>query len=322
MAAFGLRAVPPATAFARAFSTPQAKGLWAGLAAHAFLPLERPLTSAAALVLTLTGHAAGWPAARGGSQAITNALASYLMSLGGRVETGTRVTTLANLPAADAVFFDLAPRQVVAIAGDRMPDRYRRKLERYRHGMAAFKVDWALAGPVPWTSELARRAGTVHLGGTIAEIAASERDVYAGRLPERPFVLVGQQSVVDDTRAPAGQHTLWTYCHVPPGSTVDMTEAIAAQIERFAPGFRDLVLAKAVRSPAQLEAHNANLVGGDIAGGATAGRQLVIRPTARLDPYNVPGTNLYICSASTPPGGGTHGMCGYRAAQSALRRSR
>jgi phytoene dehydrogenase-like protein len=320
MAAFGLRALPPATWLARRFKTPQARGLLGGMAAHAFLPLERPLTSAAALLLTLTGHEAGWPAAKGGSQAIPDALASYLTSLGGSIETGRRVTSLADLPDAKAVLLDVAPRHAVAIAGDVMPARYRRRLERYRYGAGAFKVDWALSGPVPWTSEAARRAGTVHVGGTIDEVAAAERDVYAGRVPERPYMLVGQQSLVDSSRAPAGQHTLWSYCHVPHGCTVDMTAAMEAQLERFAPGFRDLVLAKSVRSPADLEAHNANCIGGDIAGGATDGLQLVIRPALRLDPYHVPGTNLWLCSASTPPGGGVHGMCGYHAAQSVLRR--
>jgi phytoene dehydrogenase-like protein len=203
-----------------------------------------------------------------------------------------------------------------------MPARFGRRLERYRYGAGAFKVDWALSGPVPWTAPAARLAPTVHLGGTIEEVAAAERDVYAGRHPDRPFMLVAQQSIVDDTRAPAGQHTLWAYCHVPNGSTVDMTDAMEAQLERFAPGFRDVVLAKATRSPAILEAHNPNLIGGDVAGGATDRLQLVLRPTARLDPYRVPGTNIWLCSASTPPGGGVHGMCGYHAAQSVLRRRR
>jgi len=321
MGAFGTRALLPATTLARRFKTPQVAGLWGGMAAHAFLPLERPVTSGAALLLTLSGYAGGgWPVAKGGSQSIADALGSYLRSLGGAIETGSRVTSLADLPDARAVFLDVSPRGAVGIAGDRMPSRYRTKLERYRFGAAAFKVDWALSGPVPWTSEAARRAGTVHLGGTLAEVAAAERDVYAGRVPERPFMLVGQQSIVDSTRAPAGQHTLWSYCHVPNGCDVDMTSAMEAQLERFAPGFRDLVIAKNVRTPADLEAHNANYVGGDIAGGATDGLQIVVRPALRRDPYRVPGTNIWLCSASTPPGGGVHGMCGYLAARSALRR--
>jgi len=232
------------------------------------------------------------------------------------------VTSAKELPAADAVLFDTGPRTTAAIMGAEMPDRYRRKLERYRYGAAAFKVDWALTGPVPWKSERARQAGTVHIGGTIEEVAAAERDVYEGRAPERPFILIGQQSLFDATRAPVGQHTLWGYCHVPNGCTVDMTERIEAQLERFAPGFRDLVIARNVRFPADIAAHNENCVGGDIAGGATNGLQLVMRPTARLDPYRIPGTNAWLCSASTPPGGGTHGMCGYNAATAVLRRHR
>ncbi|MBA3653765.1 MAG: NAD(P)/FAD-dependent oxidoreductase [Actinobacteria bacterium] len=320
MASFGLRALPPATLVARMFKTPQAAGLWGGIAAHAFLPLEHAVTSGAAALLGTTGHVAGWPVARGGSQAIADALASYLRSLGGTIETGSPVTSLADLPPALAVFLDVAPRNAVAIAGDRIPHRHRRKLNRYRYGEAAFKVDWALSGPVPWKNDAARRAGTVHVAGTIAEVATAERAVFEGRVPERPFMLVGQQSIVDDTRAPAGQHTLWSYCHVPNGCTVDMTDAMERQLERFAPGFRDLVLARSVKPPAAIEAGNANCIGGDIAGGATDKLQLVLRPALRYDPYRIPGTDLYLCSASTPPGGGVHGMCGYWAAQSALRR--
>jgi phytoene dehydrogenase-like protein len=322
MAGFGVRALPPSTLVAKRFKTPQGAGLLAGMAAHAFLPLEKPLTTAAALLLGTTGHIGGWAVPRGGSQSIADALASYLRSLGGTIETNSPVRSLAELPPAAAVLLDVAPRNAVAIAGDRMPPRFRRRLERYRYGSGVFKVDWALSGPVPWTNEEARHAPTVHLGGTIGEIATAERDVYAGRHPQRPFMLVGQQSLIDPTRAPAGQHTLWAYCHVPNGSTVDMTDAMEAQLERFAPGFRDLVLAKATRSPAEIEAHNANCIGGDIAGGATDGLQLVLRPVVRVDPYHVPGTNVWLCSSSTPPGGGVHGMCGYHAAQSVLRRRR
>jgi phytoene dehydrogenase-like protein len=320
MAAFGLRALPPATWTARRFRTPQAKALWAGMAAHAFLPLERPLTSAAALLLTLTGHEAGWPVAKGGSQAIADALASYLTSLGGRIETSTPVKALTDVPAARAVLFDTSPRAAVDIAGDRIPSRYRRKLERYRYGAGAFKVDWAMSGPMPWTSDACRRAGTVHVGGPFDEVALAEREVYAGRHPDKPYMLVGQQSLVDASRAPAGRHTLWAYCHVPNGSTVDMTDRMERQLDRFAPGWRDLVLARNVRTPADLEADNANYIGGDIAGGATDGLQLALRPAVRWDPYRIPSTNLWLCSASTPPGGGVHGMCGWLAARSALRR--
>jgi phytoene dehydrogenase-like protein len=319
MARFGLRALPPASLTARRFKTPQARGLWAGMAAHAFLPLEKPLTSAAAALLTLTGHEAGWPVAKGGSQAIPDALASYLRSLGGRIETSTPVKSLGDVPEARAILFDTSPRGAVDIAGDRMPARYRGKLERYRYGAGAFKVDWALSGPMPWTAEVCQRAGTVHIGGTFEEVARSERDVYEGRNPERPYMLVGQQSLVDPGRAPAGQHTLWAYCHVPNGSTFDMTERMEAQLDRFAPGWRDLVLARSVRTPADLEAYNANLIGGDVAGGATDGLQLALRPAVRYDPYRIPKTNMYLCSSSTPPGGGVHGMCGWLAAKSALR---
>ena len=319
MLKFGARALPPATLMARRFKTPQAAGLWAGMAAHAFLPLERPVTSGAALLLGTTGHIGGWAMPRGGSQALADALASYLRSLGGEIETGTTVDDVRDLDADRAVFLDVAPRHAARIGEAHIPARYRRKLEGYRYGAAAYKIDFALSGPVPWKSEAARRAGTVHLGGTIEEVAAGERDVAAGRAPERPFILVGQQSLVDDTRAPAGQHTLWTYCHVPNAWTGDMTDAMERQIERFAPGFRDLILAKSVKTPADIEAANANNIGGDIAGGATTGLQILFRPTVRVDPYRVPGTNLWLCSSSTPPGGGVHGMCGYWAAQSALR---
>ena len=320
MASFGVRALPPATITAKTFKTPQMRALWAGMAAHAFLPLEKAFTSAPGVLFCVTGHLAGWPVAKGGSQALVDALASYLKNLGGTIETSSPVKSLADIPDARVVMFDTSPRAVADISGDKVPSRYRRKLERYRYGAAAFKMDWALSGPMPWTSEPCRRAGTVHLGGTIEEVALSERETYAGRHPENPFMLVGQQSLVDNTRAPNGQHTLWAYCHVPNGSTVDMTDVMERQFDRFAPGWRDLVLARSVRTPKDLEAHNANLVGGDIAGGATDHLQLLFRPALRVDPYHVPGTNLYLCSASTPPGGGVHGMCGFLAARSALRR--
>jgi phytoene dehydrogenase-like protein len=319
-ARFGLSALRSASGLARArFRGAQAQALLAGNAAHSFRPLEATATASFGLVLLMLGHAVGWPAAVGGSQAIADAMASLLRSLGGEIETDRTVRSLDELSDARAVLFDLTPRQVLAIAGEALPLRYRRALARFRYGPGAFKVDYALDGPVPWRAPDCRRAGTVHLGGTLAEIAASEADVAAGRHPQRPYVLVAQQSLFDETRAPAGAHTLWAYCHVPNGSTVDMTAAIEDQIERAAPGFRELVRARHVAGPAALEAHDANYVGGDINGGAADLRQLFARPALRLDPYATPNPRLFLCSASTPPGGGVHGMCGAYAARSALR---
>jgi phytoene dehydrogenase-like protein len=319
LARFGLPALAPANWLGRRwFDGDEARALFAGSAAHAFLPLSHPMTASFGLVLLASAHAVGWPVAVGGSQRIADALVAELHAHGGHVETGRRVASLAELPASRAVLFDLSPRQVAAIAGDRLPVRYRRRLERFRHGPAAFKVDYALDGPVPWTNEHCRRAGTVHVGGSADEVARGEADVAAGRHADRPFVLVAQQSLVDPSRAPAGKHTLWAYCHVPNGSTVDMTDAVDAQIERFAPGFRDLVLARHVAGPAWFEAHNAAFIGGDIAGGANDGLQLLFRPVIGR-PYRTPDPSLFLCSASTPPGGGVHGMCGYHAAQTALR---
>ncbi|MEN3314561.1 MAG: hypothetical protein V7605_795 [Acidimicrobiaceae bacterium] len=322
LAGFGMRAVlPAATVARRSFEGDPARGLFAGLAGHANLDLGAPLTSSFGVTLAASAHAVGWPAARGGSQRIADALVSYLRSLGGEVITGHRVSSLADVPAARAVLFDLTPRQVLAIAGDRLPTRYRRRLERFRYGAGSFKVDYALDGPVPWTAPGCARAGTVHLGGTIDEVVASEGAVARGRHPERPYVLCAQTSVFDPSRAPEGHHTFWAYCHVPHGSTVDMTQAIEDQIERFAPGFRDRVLARHAMFPADLEAHNANQVGGDVAGGSHGGMQLVARPVLAGDPYALPveGMAAYLCSSSTPPGAGVHGMCGWWAAQSALR---
>jgi phytoene dehydrogenase-like protein len=322
MARFGLRALWPSTTFARRmFSTEQARGAFAGVAAHAILPLSAPATASVGIVFCASAHARGWPAARGGSQRIADALTSLVRSHGGDVVTGQRVATMADVPPASAVLFDTSPRAMADIAGDRLPSRYVRRLRRYRHGPGSFKIDYALDGPVPWKADECRRAGTVHLGGTLDEVAASELAVHQGRHPERPYVLVAQQSLFDETRAPEGKHTLWAYCHVPPGSTVDMTDAIEDQIERFAPGFRDLVLARHVMFPADLESHNANYIGGDIAGGSSGGLQILFRPTVSSDPYATPTDGLYLCSASTPPGGGVHGMCGYWAAQSALKRT-
>ncbi len=315
---FGLAALPPATLLGRRwFDEEPARALFAGSAAHAFLPLEHVLTSSFALLLLASAHAGGWPVAEGGSQRIADALASLLVSLGGTIETGRRVASMGDLPPADAVLFDLPPRAVARIGGERFPSRYRRRLERFRPGPGAFKIDYALDGPVPWRNEDCRRAGTVHVGGTAAEVALAERAVASGQHPDRPFVLVAQQSIVDPSRAPAGKHTLWAYCHVPNGSTVDMTEAIESQIERFAPGFRDLVLARHVATPAWFQEHNASYLGGDIAGGAHDGLQLVFRPVIGR-PYRTPDPTLFICSASTPPGGGVHGMCGLHAAEVAL----
>ena len=321
MARFGLRAVRPARRLAEGrFKEERARALFAGLAAHSFLPLERPLSAAFALVLGTTGHAIGWPLPKGGSQQISNALASYLRSLGGEIETGRNVKSMDELEPAKAVLFDVTPRQLVGIAGDRLPSGYRRKLEGYRYGPGVFKLDLALDGPIPWTAQECARAGTVHLGGTMAEISASEAAVWKGEHSERPYVLVAQQSLFDSSRAPDGKHTAWAYCHVPNGSTFDMTDRIESQIERFAPGFRDRVLARSVMSPRGLEEHNPNCIGGDINGGIQDLRQLFTRPTLSLVPYSTPAKGIYICSSSTPPGGGVHGMCGYHAARAALRR--
>ncbi len=325
LARFGVRALLPAATLARRlFSGDAARGLFAGLAAHAILDLGSPLTSSFGLTFAASAHTVGWPAARGGSQLIADALVSYLATLGGEVVTGHRVSSLADIPSARAVLFDLTPRQVVAIAGDRLPAGYRRRLGRYRYGPGSFKLDYALDGPVPWKALGCARAAAVHLGGTLDEVAAAEHDVARGRHPERPYVICAQPSLFDDSRAPGAKHTFWAYCHVPHGSTVDMTQAVEDQIERFAPGFRDRVLARHVMFPADLERHNANEVGGDVAGGSHDGLQVLARPVLAVDPYAVPieGMSAYLCSSSTPPGAGVHGMCGWWAAQSALRHLR
>jgi phytoene dehydrogenase-like protein len=322
LARFGLRALRPARGLAEgSFKGTRARALFAGLAAHSMLPLERWGTAAFALVLAVTGHVVGWPVPRGGAQKIADALASYLRSLGGEIVTGARVETVDELPPSRAVLCDVTPRQLLKIAGHRLPASYRRALLRYRYGVAAYKVDWALDGPVPWRAPTCARAATVHLGGTLEEIAEAERQTWGGEHPDRPFVLLAQPSLFDPTRAPEGRHTLWAYCHVPNGSGVDMTERIENQIERFAPGFRDRVLARSVLPPAELERRNANLVGGDINGGAQDLRQIFARPALRLNPYSTPAKGLYICSSSTPPGGGVHGMCGHMAALAALRQA-
>lgn len=320
VANFGMRVVPSALEAARAwFSDERARGLLAGNAAHSVLPLDRLLTTNAVGIMLMTvGHAYGWPVAKGGSQAIVDALIGYLESLGGEVKTGWKVETMEELPAADAYLFDTSPSALARIAGERLPSSYRKRLNRFRHGPGIFKIDYALSEPVPWADEECNKAGTVHLGGGIDEIAASERDAWNGIHSERPFVLTAQQSVSDSTRAPAGRHTFWAYCHVPSGSTVDSTDVIENQIERFAPGFRDCVLAKHTMNCADYEAYNPNLIGGDIIGGVTDWRQLLTRPVARWKPHTTPDPSIYLCSASSPPGAGVHGMAGYWAAEAAL----
>lgn len=300
------------------FKGDHARALLAGLGAHSFLPLEQFPTAGFALSLGMLGHAVGWPFPEGGSQKITDGLIAYLQSLGGEVVTGRPVSSIEELPTHQAALFDMTPRQLLAIAGNRFPNGYRRRLEHYRYGPGVFKIDYALNGPIPWKAEGCARAGTVHLGGTLPEVMAGERAVSRGHVPEKPFVLVAQQSLFDPTRAPVGKQTAWAYCHVPNGCEEDMTGRIEAQIERFAPGFRDLVEARNVMTPSDLHAHDANLVGGDINGGLQDLRQLYTRPAIRLDPYSTPVHEIYICSSSTPPGGGVHGMCGYWGARAAL----
>ncbi len=318
LARFGASALRPAFGLARSlFRGTKARALFSGCAAHAMMPLEKPLTAGFGMVLALLAHVVGWPLPRGGAQSITSALISYLRSLGGEVLTGARVTSIDELPPARAILCDLTPKPLLQIAGHRLPGAYRRKLERYRYGPAAYKLDWALDGPVPWRAAECRRAATVHLGGTMEEIAAAERECWSGRPPERPFVLLVQPSLFDAARAPAGKHTAWAYCHVPNGCSFEMTSRIEQQIERFAPGFRDRILARHVMPPAEIERHNPNLVGGDIAGGVSDLRQFFARPTWRL--YSTPVHGLYICSASTPPGTGVHGLCGHFAARRALK---
>jgi len=317
LARFGFYALQPAERLARrTFKRPDARALFAGIAAHGMLPLDERPTAAFGLVLGAMAHVAGWVMPRGGAQRLTDALASYLRSLGGEIVVNARVASIDDLPPAKAILCDLSPRPLLAIAGHRFPAWYRRRLERYRYGAGVFKVDFALEKPIPWRAEACRRAGTVHVGGTLEEIAAAERDAVNGRVPERPFVLLAQPSLFDYSRAPADRQTAWAYCHVPHASTADMLPRIEQQIERFAPGFRDRILARSVRTPADIERHNANLVGGDIGAGVSDLRQLAARPTLRG--YSTPVRGLYICSASTLPGVGVHGMCGYFAATRAL----
>lgn len=318
VARFASRGVLPAAFFAeRYFRSPEARALWAGLAAHAVIPLEWLGTSAFALLLAVAAHAGGWPIARGGAQSVTDALVSYLRSLGGAVAVSSPVETLEELDAARLVLLDVTPRQLLRLARCRLPEGFRRALERYRYGPGVFKMDWALDAPIPWKSALCRRAGTVHLGGTLAEVARAEKDPWEGRSPESPFVLVCQPTLFDPGRAPTGKHVAWAYCHVPPGSTEDLSQRIESRIESFAPGFKTRILARSALSPPAMERKNPNLVGGDIGGGASFLSQLLLRPTRRW--YGTPIANVFLCSSSTPPGGGVHGMCGYFAARAALR---
>ena len=317
LAAFGLRALGSVEALVgRSAGDARVRALLAGIGAHGMMPLDARPTAGVALVLAALAHVAGWPIPRGGAQQLANALAAYLGSLGGEVRTGSAVGSIDDLPPARAILCDLTPKPFLAIAGHRLPTSYRNALERYRYGMGAFKVDWALGGPIPWANEACTRATTVHLGGAFEEIAASERAAWGGQAAERPFTLMVQPSVVDPSRAPTGRHVAWAYCHVPHGSSTDMLPAIERQVERFAPGFTSRVLARHVMTPADLERHNANLVGGDIGGGVTDLAQLFTRPSWRR--YATPVRGLYLCSASTPPGTGVHGMCGYHAARKAL----
>ncbi len=317
---FGLKAIWPADWLkAWRFQEQRAAAVFAGMTAHSMLPFSEPLTAAFGLTLGASAHAVGWPLARGGSQRIADALAAHLRALGGEIITGQTVTSIDDLPPAHQYFFDLTPRQIVRIAGHKLPPGYVRQLEKFRYGVGVFKMDWALDGPIPWKAPEVARSATVHLGGTYEEVRAGEAAVARGEHPERPFILLAQSSLFDASRAPAGGHTVWAYCHVPNGSTVDMSARLEAQIERFAPGFRDRIIARSLRGAPAMEQYNPNYIGGDINGGVQDWRQFWTRPVARIVPYSTPNPAIFICSSSTPPGGGVHGMCGYYAAQAALR---
>ena len=321
MGRFGMKALRSARGLADSrLRTVQARALFAGIAAHSVTPLEFRGSAAAGLILQVAGHAVGWPMPRGGAESLTDAMVSYLQSLGGEVVTGVRVDSLDELPQASAALLDVGAREMGRISGDRLPTGYRRKLDAFRYGPGVFKIDWALNAPIPWTAAECGEAGTVHLGGTLEEIADAEAAVWRGEHPERPFVLLAQPTMFDNTRAPSGKHVAWAYCHVPNGSDFDMTERIEAQIERFAPSFRERILARSVMSPSDVEAYNANYAGGDIGGGANTLRQLFARPVSAIAPYRTPIKGVYLCSASTPPGAGVHGMCGHWAARDALKR--
>lgn len=319
LARFGFRAVQPATVLARRWRTPEARALFGGVAAHAFAPLSAPMSSSIGLALTAAAHRYGWPVARGGSRSITDALAARLRELGGSIETGVRVRSLADLPAARVILLDVTPQAVIEMAGDRLPGGVRRAFERWRHGPGAFKIDLAVEGGVPWTNEVCRRAGTVHVAGTFEEVVDGERQINRGRMPERPFVLLAQQYLADPARSAGNVHPVWAYAHVPHAWEGDATEALLAQIERFAPGTRERVVGMSVRSAAAMEEHNGNYVGGDILNGANSSMQLAIRPRLAVDPYATGLPGVFLCSAATPPGAGVHGMCGHNAAASALR---
>jgi phytoene dehydrogenase-like protein len=319
MAKFGLKALQSANQLSGIFKTKKAKGLWGGMAAHSLQPLSNLTTSAIGLVLMAAGHLKGWPVPKGGSQSIANALASYFVSLGGKIETGLYVERFDQIPATKAILFDITPRQLLKIAGEKFSSLYKWQLSRYRYGMGVFKVDWALDGPIPFTAEECRKAGTIHIGNTYQEIAASEKTAGTGKHSDKPFVLLAQQSLFDPSRAPEGKHTSWAYCHVPNGSQVDMTSIIEDQVERFAPGFKKLILAKKTMNTGQMEVYNPNYIGGDINGGIIDIGQLYTRPVLKLSPYRTSAKGIYICSSSTPPGGGVHGMCGFHAAERALK---
>ncbi|GHJ43850.1 dehydrogenase [Catellatospora sp. TT07R-123] len=320
LARFGLRAAQPVALLARRFGGPRARALLAGLGGHVMAPLTTPATGGVALLFALAAHRFSWPAPQGGSRRLSEALSGYLRVLGGKVFTGHLVASLDELPAARAYLLDVTPRALAALAGARLPDRYARRLRAYRPGPAVFKLDYALAGPVPWTAPECRRAGTVHVGPSYAEIDASLRAVHRGRAPEVPYLIAAQPSLADPTRAPAGQHVLWVYAHVPNGWTGDLTGPVEAQLERFAPGFRDLVLARAAAGPAEVARRNPNNLGGDIGNGRADGLRLLLRPVPVPVPYATPDPAVFLCSAATPPGPGVHGMCGYHAARTALRR--
>jgi phytoene dehydrogenase-like protein len=320
-ARFGLPALMSAAGYAKShFRSEETRALFAGMSAHGMLPLESPATASFGLALALSAHAVGWPVAQGGSQRIVDAMAAHLIDLGGEIRTSTLVTDLAGLPSAHATLLDVSPKTLLAIAGDDLPGSYSSALSRYRYGPGVFKVDWALDAPIPWSNPEVSLSSTVHLGGTLEEIAASERAVARGEHPNKPYVLLVQSSLVDPARAPAGKHTAWAYCHVPNASTTDMRSAIESQIERFAPGFRERILAFHTRSAAEYEVYNPNYVGGDINSGSQDLAQFFTRPAIRWDSYALPLKGVYLCSSATPPGGGVHGMCGFHAARSALRR--
>lgn len=320
MARFGIQAIQSANSFSKRFKSTQTRALFAGLAAHGILPFDKTATAAIGLVLGISAHAFGWPYPKGGSHAITKAMVKYFESFGGEIETGTEITSIDELPKSQTILFNNTPQQILGIAGKKLPQSYVKKLRSYKYGQGVFKLDFALSEPIPWKDELCRKAGTVHVGGTLEEIARSEKQTDTGQHPDKPYVLVAQQSLWDDSRAPDGKHTGWAYCHVPNGSIKDMTKPIISQIERFAPGFKDCIIDRHAMHTKDIEAYNPNYIGGDINGGRADITQLFTRPAGLFDPYHIPKTNMYIASSSTPPGGGVHGMCGFHAAESVLRK--